>query len=286
MNTKAAFQAIAFAAFGWIDAASYESWRDMRRSVRYHQFRAHAKLPEVSLASLVAELAREHRQSQFVLPPVTLQEGAFGDPHNAFYPGLAAVTAALAPKTIVEVGTYFGVGTLTLAKNAPHARIVTIDLPDTDPTVGMTLGPEDRGHVQRSRGKVGSAFHDTVEASRIAQMLQDSTSLKFTQIVGEADLVLIDGGHAYNVVAADSHNALSVLSPNGAILWDDYAYFYPDVVSYLDRLSADIPLRRIAGTNLVVFHHRWSPPPGSVPRMSLSSMVKRRQSRPAERFLV
>jgi hypothetical protein len=30
---------------------------------------------------------------------------------------------------------------------------------------------------------------------------------------------------------------------------------------------------------LVVFHHRWSPPPGSVPRMSLSSMVKRRQSR-------
>jgi hypothetical protein len=185
-------------------------------------------------------------------------EGAFGDPHNAFYESLAAVTAALAPKIVVEVGTYFGLGTLTLAKNAPGARIITIDLPDLPDTEPGRLGAADRSHVERSRGRVGSAFGDTVEAQRITQLLQDSTSLTFSQFIAQADLVLIDGGHTYEIVATDSLNALSVLSPTGIVLWDDYAYFYPEVVRFLDQLGKDIPLRRIAGTNMVIFHRRQS----------------------------
>jgi predicted O-methyltransferase YrrM len=212
----------------------------------------------VSLSSILAELRFEVRQSEFVLPTQIMLAGAFGDPHNAFYTNLAAVTAALNPQSVIEVGTYLGLGTLTLAKNAPHARIITIDLPDSGLARPERLDTNDRSHVERSRGRVGLAFGDTVEASRITQVLQDSTSMRFSNLVDEADLVLIDGGHAYDIVAEDSRNALSVLSPTGVVLWDDYAYFYPGVVRYLDQLSSEIPLRRIAGTNMVIYNRQQS----------------------------
>jgi hypothetical protein len=67
------------------------------------------------------------------------------------------------------------------------------------------------------------------------------------------DLVYVDGGHSFEICERDSENALSVIAPNGPILWDDYWWFYPDVVRYLDSLSERLELVRIEDTNLVVY---------------------------------
>jgi len=71
------------------------------------------------------------------------------------------------------------------------------------------------------------------------------------------DLVLIDGGHSSSIVRADTENALRLLDPQGVVLWDDYFYLYPDVVSYLDSLAAEgRRMVSIKGTNLVVYSER------------------------------
>ena len=188
-----------------------------------------------------------------VLPPATIDTAGVGSPD--YYFALGAVAGALAPRTIVEFGTYRGIGTFVLASNAPDARIHTIDLPeDVDPR--ESLNASDRALVTTNRHRVGEAFVGTPVADRIVQVLADSRTMRLADIVPAADLVLVDGGHSTELIAADTENALSVVGDQGVILWDDYWWFHPDVVSYLDGRANALGLRRIEGTNLVVYSRR------------------------------
>ena len=77
-------------------------------------------------------------------------------------------------------------------------------------------------------------------------------TLNLRDHVQSADFVFIDGGHTYELVKRDTENALSIIAKGGMIVWDDYWWFCPGVVSYLNELSRRLFLRRIDGTNLVV----------------------------------
>jgi len=74
--------------------------------------------------------------------------------------------------------------------------------------------------------------------------------LRVADIVGSADLVLVDGGHDIGCITADTENALSVARPGTVILWDDYFWLYPNV-EYLERMAQRLELVRISDTNLV-----------------------------------
>ena len=85
----------------------------------------------------------------------------------------------LAPKKIFETGTFRGVGTLTMALNAPEADIYTLDLPEqyTDAEV-ETLSKGDKEWVRLSRTSTGFAFLGHPAAARIHQLR--GNSLTFT----------------------------------------------------------------------------------------------------------
>ena len=59
-------------------------------------------------------------------------------------------------------------------------------------------------------------------------------------------------GCSYECIKADTETALNILSPNGVIVWDDYAWFIDGVSRYLNELRNSRPLYRIAGSQLVV----------------------------------
>ena len=63
----------------------------------------------------------------------------------------------------------------------------------------------------------------------------------------------MDGCHHYEFVLADSQNALKMMSPEGVVIWHDYASFAPGVVQVLNELSKVVPLVHIAGTSLVIY---------------------------------
>lgn len=220
------------------------------RDVRQRAFDARDSLPVVEHAALASFLGCEQPRP-IVLPPIgviSLAGLGFAVPYTL----LATVVSALQPRKIFETGTFRGVGALTMALNAPDAEIYTVDLPDSAADT-ETLTKGDKEWVRLSRGCTGAAFDGLPEAERIHQIWANSLTLNAAEIATGVDLFFIDGGHSYECVKADTENALKVLSPNGVILWDDYTWFMPGVRGYLSELRNSLPLKRIAGSQMVIY---------------------------------
>jgi hypothetical protein len=222
------------------------------RSIRQHAFDARDTFPVVDHPALASFLGCEAPQ-EIVLPPIdtiSLSGLGFVIPYTL----LATIASALRPKKIFETGTFRGVGTLTLALNAPEAEIFTLDLPEqyTEAEV-KTLSKGDREWVRLSRTSTGFAFRGHPAAARIHQLRGDSLTFEPPPELNNVDLCFIDGGHSYECVKADTMTALKILSPNGVIVWDDYSWFVDGVGKYLTELRQTLPLHRIAGSQLVFY---------------------------------
>ena len=246
-------------ALDWAQTRTRPYWHQARRHLRTLHFRAHAALPEVSLNELLSTLSTN--SNAIWLPPASIDCAGVGDP--SYYHALAAICAAVQPKTILEIGTYLGVGTLCMALNsAPDCQIWTLDLPDEMNRIDLHLEDSDRSLVQRSRNRVGLAYREHPVSCRITELRSDSRRVNFKDHIHTTiDLVLIDGGHTLELVKSDTEKAMQLIGPRSVVVWDDYWWMYPDVVRYLD--SQSIPLSRIENTNLVV---HLGPEHGASPR--------------------
>lgn len=156
------------------------------------------------------------------------------DPMEQFV--IRALVTILQPRLIVEIGTYDGTTTLALAQSAPEAEIVTLDLPPVE--AGVATVPDEADHAAASH--VGACFRGRPEASRITQVLGDSRTFDFGPWEGAADLVLVDAGHEYEFVKADTESALRLIRHGGTILWDDYDPGWPGVVRAVDETGLPI----------------------------------------------
>ncbi len=223
--------------------------------VRRSRFHAHAKIPNVELSEILAQLGEP--VCEVVLPG---PRDLCGIGNATYYHALASITRAVRPSSVLEFGTYLGVGTLTIALNTPPgAQVTTIDLPDApsvdDESHGLSLG--DLELIERRRTRVGEAFAGATVRDRISQIRADSLTWQPDETLNAVDLVLVDGGHSAPLVKADSENAFRVLSPTGTILWDDYFYLYPGVVGYLESIfDQGKGLYAVRGTNLVIYDRR------------------------------
>ncbi|HEX3968453.1 MAG TPA: class I SAM-dependent methyltransferase [Edaphobacter sp.] len=225
------------------------------RSVRQHAFDARDTLPVIDHPALAAFLGCSEPR-EIVLPPIdTISLSGLG--FVVPYTLLATIVSALNPKKIFETGTFRGVGTLTMAINAPEAAIYTLDLPEqyTDAEV-RTLSKGDLEWVRLSRTSTGFAFLHHPAASRIYQLRDNSLTFTPPDFLANTDLCFIDGGHSYECIKADTETALKILSPSGVIVWDDYSWFVDGVSQYLTELRNSLPLYRIAGSQLVLYARR------------------------------
>jgi predicted O-methyltransferase YrrM len=151
---------------------------------------------------------------------------------------LNVITAAMAPKSIFEIGTFDGRTTLNLAANCPaDSRIVTLDLPASK--LGQTrfeLEDYDKSYVYKPAS--GQRFQDRPEATKITQVYADSGSHDFTPYYNSFDLIFVDGSHAYEYVIHDSKTALKLLrNKKGVILWHDFENpCWPGVLKGLNEL--------------------------------------------------
>ena len=139
------------------------------RSVRQHAFDARDTLPVIDHPALATFLGC-NEPGEIVLPPIdTISLSGLG--FVVPYTLLATIVSALNPEKIFETGTFRGVGTLTMALNAPEADIYTLDLPEqfTDAEV-ETLSKGDREWVRLSRTSTGFAFLGHPAATRIHQL--------------------------------------------------------------------------------------------------------------------
>lgn len=181
--------------------------------------------------------------------PVTPMTGFYDDPNRLV---LAALCHRLGARTFFEFGTNLGRTAWTVARNNPGMKAFTLDLPNLAAASDVRLELTDRQLFQE--WKRGEAFAGTPEADRIQMLFGDSATFDYSPFEGAIDVVYIDGSHSYSYVKNDTEAALRMLSPGGAIVWDDFP-IYAGIYAYLEEFAArlDVPLLHIRGTRLVVY---------------------------------
>ena len=189
--------------------------------------------------------------------PVLLRapDGAPGNVTLAELVALALLVRTVRPQHVFEIGTFDGRTTLTLADNAPEARVSTLDLPRTElDRTAFAVAPEERALIDKDAS--GSRFLAFADArARIEQCYGDSATFDFSPYAGRCQFVFIDGSHAYEYVRSDTERAFAMVGARGVIAWHDYGE-WPGVTRALNEYVATDRrfggLRRIDGTTLAI----------------------------------
>src|SRR5262249_1221142 len=152
---------------------------------------------------------------------------------------LAYIYRNLQPNRHLEFGTWEGFGVVLCAENCA-AEIWTLNLPEGErttegePAYSRAVTAKDRllagaelgesPTVQTDSGPwIGWRYRAAGYDSRVHQILYDSTAWDSSTFAdGFFDSILIDGGHASNVVASDTNISLRLLRPGGLLLWHDF----------------------------------------------------------------
>lgn len=169
---------------------------------------------------------------------------------------LARLVRSRRPAAIFEIGTFDGRTTLNLAANAPDgATVYTLDLP-ADPAPALALDPTERAFVRDDLSGIRLRGSDVEH--RVQRLRGDSATFDFSPYA--AQLVFVDGSHAYEYVKSDSRRAMELLrGGSGVIVWHDYEE-WDDVTRALDELRATdaafAGLRWVRGTTLAVLEVR------------------------------
>ncbi len=231
-----AFYAIYFDVFRADPSGLARNARGVVRSVHF-ETHGNRRIPTMDLSEWLSTLSGKPRDhgSQVTLPDGLLQSTGVGT--LGYFYALAAICSTIKPKYIIEFGTYLGAGTLTMGLNC-EARILTVDLPEETSRDDVdTLNETDRKLVAYRQHRTGSLYKSHPIEDRITELRCDSRTVDLSKHASSVDLCLVDGGHSLECVRLDTENALRVLAPGGIILWDDYFWLYPDVVSYVEEFS-------------------------------------------------
>ncbi len=203
--------------------------------------RGRMSLPTLRLAALFDD---------FDTQPVTftkLPQGSWSAP-LADVVMLLKLAACARPRRLLEIGSFRGYTALFLAQNTGDAaRIVTVD------------------HYPEH----GEAYRDSPWAGKIERRVGATVAPTFAgDTPGSYDLIFVDADHEYPSVRNDTDIALPLVSPDGYVVWHDYAnwgYFngYNGVPEFLAELAeGGLPVVRIDGCDMALYSPAWRTEPG------------------------
>jgi predicted O-methyltransferase YrrM len=212
---------------------------------------AHARFAMDARAGLKAVLCEGIRRWHRVFPEFTrLYAGTPLRPGPVFAKEaqfLFALTRILTPTHILEIGLGGAASTLAFAEalrqNGGSGHLVSIDVsPQTIARANLLLKVHGlRGFSTILRGSSGDP----------------ATKARAAQILGQVDLLMIDGDHSFEAVVRDFQLYHDLVAPAGVILFHDTGPFpaeYADLVRRLPReQTAGAPVPTADGTGI---YHR------------------------------
>jgi predicted O-methyltransferase YrrM len=151
---------------------------------------------------------------------------------------ISSLVKLIAPKAVLEIGTFRGKTTWHLFHNAPaDARIYTIDLPQGEAPSSIT----DRELAMNKRREF------VPHSDRIRQMLID-TRVWDGQLGEKVQFAFIDGDHSYEGVKNDTEKVFRCLDDIACVCWHDALWGGNDLVpKYLNELKdSGYPIFRIS----------------------------------------
>jgi predicted O-methyltransferase YrrM len=167
---------------------------------------------------------------------------------------IAVVTRALAPRTVFEIGTFKGRTTSVFALNAPHARILTLDLPPDEDAVATAMkGDYIASDIDLVRSRtLASWVHALGLQDRVQQIHCDSLQFDPSPYLRSVDLGFIDGAHARKYVENDTAKMALMMTDCSLVLWHDYGGkgSFRGLSEYLEDIARQVPVYRVPGTSL------------------------------------
>lgn len=136
----------------------------------------------------------------------------WGDLSNTAALLFLCVLAKAGYTPIVEFGTFRGRTTYNLALNIPEGeKIITIDIGepcDADSNI------ENLCYGNYIAGEVFLQAEPEIR-EKIELIIGDSTKLDLSYLYGSVGLVIVDGGHSYEVCRSDSEKAFHLIKKGG-----------------------------------------------------------------------
>lgn len=118
----------------------------------------------------------------------------------------ASIVSAFLPKTVLEIGTYYGWGAASIKAACPEAVVYTMN-PKDSKDANNSIDEDMIGSVCRKKGL------------EVVQLWADSTQFDYTTLP-RIDVSYVDGNHKYEYVYKDLENVSEIT--NKAIILDDY----------------------------------------------------------------
>jgi predicted O-methyltransferase YrrM len=164
-------------------------------------------------------------------------------------------------KKILEIGTYRGTTTYSMALNLSSGTICTVDC-GYEALKGLIEqeAPEHANKVNYSAYKVGEVYKtELAHHEQITQIIGDTTEESIAQKIienGPYDLIYVDAAHTYEGIKNDTELSMQCLADNGIIIWDDYNGHWLGVNRFLDELSESRSLVYITDNRYVTYTNK------------------------------
>lgn len=179
------------------------------------------------------DAARKLCESTRAQIPVLLEDAHVRgiEAQSFHFMAFAALKASgFSPRNILEIGTFLGYTTNYLSQLFPEARVFTVALPPDDPVFSAY-------HRQEQAG-VQSILDKRLSGSNVT-LLQMNSAFLWKAELPELELIWLDGGHQFPVVAWDHFFSLSKLAPGGWLFSDDIRIPPPvDATNQAERYHA------------------------------------------------
>lgn len=184
------------------------------------------------------------------MPDATLTGWGGDDPILARWVADCAADA----ETVVEVGCWRGLSTITLAQAAPRATLWCVDtwLGSDEFWLGTEAGqPAWDLRLRHGYPRVYDEWLTNLAAAGLTDrvrpmpMPSGQAARVFERLGQRADLVYVDGSHDSEDVRADLIAWRRVLTPSGWLMGDDYDHArFPAVRHWVDTLLTDVTAER------------------------------------------
>jgi predicted O-methyltransferase YrrM len=158
----------------------------------------------------------------------------------------------------MEFGTFTGRTAYNLALNTSE-KIHTVDIGRNVDAQSNVAG---LNYPDYTPGEV--FISDPEVSDQIKLILGDSREIDFSPYYGKMGMVIVDGGHSYEVAKSDTEQALRMLRDGGIIVWDDYSPVWPGVMRAIDEFPARDQLLGFNREGLVIYFSRGPQSSGSL----------------------
>lgn len=162
---------------------------------------------------------------------------------------LALLVKRYNPKSIFEIGSFEGLGSLIMCNNCTNETLYTLDLPLKNSNLANVSKFAIKDHSIGTKNYQSGKFFDKIRPEvTIKHLYGDSWNFDFSPFYNSIDFFFIDGAHTSKYVIKDTLNAIKCIRNDGLIVWHDVKN--SKVLNPILRVASSLKIYHVVHSNI------------------------------------